>query len=66
MPLVSNSAILSLTSPGIQPITDMTLAVQVAQETNDLVRQRDVDPHPGRFSFFACLPTQGGEEAVRQ
>jgi gamma-resorcylate decarboxylase len=59
-------AILSLTSPGIQSITDSSLAVRVARDTNDLVLQKYVEPHPDRFSFFACLPTQDGGEAAAE
>jgi predicted TIM-barrel fold metal-dependent hydrolase len=58
--------ILSLTSPGIQSITDTTVAVKVAWDTNNLVKQRFIDAHPDRFSFFACLPTQDGAEAVAE
>lgn len=59
-------AIVSLTAPGIQSITETTLAVQVARETNDLVRRKYVDQHPDRFSFFACLPTQDGQQAAAE
>ena len=58
--------ILSLTAPGVQSITDTALAVKVATDTNDLTRRRFVDAHPGRFSFFACLPTQDGEAAAAE
>ncbi len=35
--------IVSLTSPGIQSITDTELAVKVARDTNDLVKRSFVD-----------------------
>jgi len=35
--------IVSLTSPGIQSITDTGLAVQVARDTNDLVKRNFVE-----------------------
>ena len=41
--------IVSLTAPGIQSITDIELAVKVAQDTNDLVKRNFTD-RP------ACLP----------
>jgi gamma-resorcylate decarboxylase len=50
--------ILSLTSPGIQSITDTTVAVKVARDTNNLVKRKFIGAHPDRFPFFACLPTQ--------
>jgi predicted TIM-barrel fold metal-dependent hydrolase len=50
--------ILSLTSPGIQSITDPDRAKEFAQRTNDLVGNDFVAKHPDRFSMFASLPTQ--------
>jgi gamma-resorcylate decarboxylase len=58
--------IVSLTSPGIQEITDTELAVQVAGDTNDLVKARFVDRRPDRLSMFACLPTQDGAAAAAE
>jgi gamma-resorcylate decarboxylase len=58
--------IVSLTSPGIQSITDTELAVKVAQNTNDLVKSNFVDQRPDRLSMFACLPTQDGAEAAAE
>ena len=58
--------ILSLTSPGIQSITDLELAVKVARDTNDLVREMFVDRRPDRLSMFACLPTQDGAAAAAE
>jgi gamma-resorcylate decarboxylase len=58
--------IVSLTSPGIQSITDSGLAVKVARDTNDLVKRSFVDQHPDRLSMFACLPTQDGTEAAAE
>ena len=43
-------AVVSLTSPGIQSITDIATAIRLARETNDLVRARYVDKHPDRLS----------------
>jgi gamma-resorcylate decarboxylase len=45
--------ILSLTSPGIQSITDTGLAVKAARDTNDLVKRNFVDRRPDRLSMFA-------------
>jgi gamma-resorcylate decarboxylase len=58
--------ILSLTSPGIQSITDTELAVKVARDTNDLVKRNFVDQRPDRLSMFACLPTQNGAAAAAE
>lgn len=58
--------IVSLTSPGIQSITDTELAVKVARDTNDLVKSKFVDQHPDRLSMFACLPTQDGTAAAAE
>ena len=58
--------ILSLTSPGIQSITDPDLAKEVARRTNDLVRNDFVAKHPDRFSMFASLPTQDPEAAAAE
>jgi predicted TIM-barrel fold metal-dependent hydrolase len=58
--------IVSLTSPDIQSITDTGLAVQVARDTNDLVKRNFVDRYPDRLSMFACLPTQDGAEAAAE
>ena len=59
-------AILSLTSPGIQSITDVPTAVRLARETNDLVRRQYVDKHPDRLSMFACVPTQDPDAAAAE
>jgi gamma-resorcylate decarboxylase len=58
--------ILSLTSPGIQSITDTELAVKVARDTNDVTRQKFVERRPDRLSMFACLPTQDGAAAAAE
>jgi 2,3-dihydroxybenzoate decarboxylase len=58
--------ILSLTSPGIQSITDTELAVKLARDTNDLIKRNFVDQQPDRLSMFACLPTQDGAEAAAE
>jgi gamma-resorcylate decarboxylase len=58
--------ILSLTSPGIQSITDAALAKDVARRTNDLVHSDFVGRHPDRLLMFACLPTQDPEAAAAE
>jgi 2,3-dihydroxybenzoate decarboxylase len=58
--------ILSLTSPGIQSIVDVAVAVKVARDTNDLVRAKFGDGRPDRLSMFACLPTQDPAEAAAE
>jgi gamma-resorcylate decarboxylase len=59
-------AIVSLTSPGIQSISDAATAIRLARETNDLVRAQYVDKHPDRLSMFACIPTQDPSEAAAE
>jgi 2,3-dihydroxybenzoate decarboxylase len=58
--------ILSLTSPGIQSITDPALAKQVARHTNDVVHRDFVQKHRDRFSMLACIPTQDPEAAAAE
>lgn len=58
--------VLSLTSPGIQSITDVELAKSVARDTNDAVKGSFVDKYPDRLSMFACLPTQDPEAAASE
>lgn len=57
--------VLSLTSPGIQGITDPTEAVSTAREANDLVAGV-VRDHPTRFAAFAALPCQDPVAAVAE
>jgi gamma-resorcylate decarboxylase len=58
--------VLSLTSPGIQSITDTNLAVKIARHTNDLTKATFVDRRPDRLSMFACLPTQDAPAAATE
>jgi predicted TIM-barrel fold metal-dependent hydrolase len=57
-------AVLSLTSPGIQSLTDPKVAVEVARHTNDIIRSQYVDKHPDRLSMFASVPTQDPQAAA--
>jgi gamma-resorcylate decarboxylase len=57
-------SIVSLTSPGIQSVTDVGAAIELARNTNDLVREQYVDKHPDRLSMFACIPTQDPDAAA--
>ncbi len=50
-------SILSLLSPGVQAIADVTGAVEAARKTNDFLAER-IAAHPGRFAGFATLPMQ--------
>ncbi|MCW2983777.1 MAG: O-pyrocatechuate decarboxylase [Conexibacter sp.] len=58
--------ILSLTSPGIQSITDVELAVSSARAVNDQVHREFVEPHPDRFAFFASVPMQDPQAAAHE
>jgi len=58
------TTILSMTSPGVQGITDVQLAVSSARQTNDYIHETFVKPHPARFAFFACVAMQDPEAAA--
>jgi predicted TIM-barrel fold metal-dependent hydrolase len=55
--------ILSLTSPGIQSITDVKVAVDAARTANDRLHEHFVRAHPDRFAFFASVAMQDPAEA---
>lgn len=57
--------VLSLTSPGIQSISDPAEAVRTAITANDLVADA-VRQHPDRFAAFAALPCQDPAAAVAE
>lgn len=57
--------VLSLTSPGIQALTDAAEAVATAKHANDLVADV-VREHPTRFAAFAALPCQDPDAAVAE
>jgi len=57
--------VLSLTSPGIQGMTDAADAVATAREANDLVAAV-VRDHPTRFAAFAALACQDPAAAVAE
>lgn len=59
-------AILSLTSPGIEGVSDTATAIRFAKETNDAIHQKYVATHPSRFGFFACVAMQDPEEAAKE
>lgn len=58
-------AILSLTCPGIQAITDAGVAQDAARQVNDALAQQ-VAAHPDRFKGFASLSFHDIKEAVRE
>jgi len=57
--------VLSLNSPGIQAEPDPKVAVAAAAEVNDYLAEV-IAAHPDRFSGFAALPLQDGEEAAKE
>jgi 2,3-dihydroxybenzoate decarboxylase len=57
--------VLSLTSPGIQGMTDAADAVATAREANDVLAQVVAD-HPTRFAGFAALACQEPAAAVAE
>jgi len=58
-------AILSLTAPGIQAITDPPAATAEARRQNDFLAGQ-VARHPGRYSGFAAVALQEPGHAVRE
>lgn len=57
--------VLSLTSPGIQALTDADEAIATARQANDIVAEV-VRSHPTRFAAFAALPCQDPDAAVAE
>ena len=57
--------ILSLTSPGVQGITDADQALQVARAANNYAAKLS-QQHPDRFSAFAAVPFQRPADAVAE
>lgn len=57
-------AIVSLTAPGIEGVTNPEKAVDFARQTNDEMYQKYVKAYPDRFGFFACVAMQKPEEAA--
>lgn len=57
--------VLSLTVPGIQPITDTAQAIDDAQKANDFLAAV-VAENPERFRGFAAVPLQDPEAAVKE
>ena len=57
------TTILSMTSPGVQGIVDVELAIRAARETNDYIHRTFVESHPARFAFFATAALQDPEAA---
>lgn len=59
------TAILSLTSPGIQAIPDKQRAIEIARRANDYVADL-VAKKPDRFQALAALPMQDPEAASQE
>lgn len=58
-------ALLSLTAPGIQAVTDPQEAITLAREANDDLAEI-VAAHPARYGGMAALPLQDPEAAVAE
>jgi 2,3-dihydroxybenzoate decarboxylase len=56
--------ILSLTTPGAQSILDRRQAVDFAKLTNDLITEKFVAPHKGRFYTLATVALQNPRAAA--
>ena len=52
------TTILSMTSPGVQGIVDVDVALSSARQTNDYIHETFVKVHPDRFAFFATVALQ--------
>lgn len=59
-------AILSLTSPGIEGVSDASTAIRFSKETNDSIYNKYVKPYPSRFGFFACVAMHDPKEAAKE
>lgn len=57
-------SIMSLTSPGVQGITDTQQAVELAKACNDAVNEKYVQAHPDKFSAFAAVALQDPQAAA--
>lgn len=57
--------ILSLNAPGIQTVTDIGKAVDLARQSNDLLAG-EIARQPARFAGFAALPMQDPDAAIRE
>lgn len=60
------TAIVSLTSPGVQSVLDAKQAIDLARETNETVKRDFVDSYPGRLEFFAAVALQDPGAAARE
>lgn len=58
--------IMSLTSPGVQGITDPKTAVGLAQKSNDEAYEHYVKADSDQFGFFAAVALQDVEEAQKE
>lgn len=58
-------SVLSLTDPGIQGISDINTAIELASKTNDFLAAR-IAKHPKRFRGFACLALQDPGNAANE
>ena len=57
--------VLSLTSPGLQALTDTSTAIATARRANEVVAEV-VREYPSRFAAFAALPCQDPDAAVTE
>src|SRR6476620_11596894 len=57
--------ILSLNAPAVQAIHDVTRAIDVAREANDVLAA-EMRKRPDRFQGFAALPMQDPDAAARE
>jgi predicted TIM-barrel fold metal-dependent hydrolase len=59
-------SVLSLTTPGVQGITDQDRAVTAARQINDFLANEVIARNPSRYAGFATLPLQDPLEASRE
>lgn len=57
-------AVMSINGPGVQAVTDPTLATEMAKNSNDAVNKAYVQAYPNRFSAFATVALQDPQAAA--
>ena len=60
----TDHAVMSINGPGVQAVTDASLATEMARASNDAVNKAYVQPYPDRFSAFATVALQDPQAAA--
>lgn len=59
-----DTSIMSLTSPGVQSVTDKDAAVKLAIDSNNGVYEKYIKAHPDHFTAFAAVALQDPQAAA--